>query len=484
MTSSDKVDRVLTHRIWGIPIFLVILFAIFHITFSTNFLFLGGLFSEDWVSCAGTAFEGVFGEGGISSPGVTLQSLVGVGADAVMSLVESGLVAIGSPDWVVGFLVNGVLEGLFAVLSFVPQILVLFLLFSILEDSGYMSRIAFILDKFLRKFGLSGRAFMPMIMGFGCSVPAMINTRTLADEKEKVATIRVIPFFSCGAKLPILIGIAGAMAVSFGIGNADLVTYGMYLLGIVVALVCVLLMRNTTLKGDLPPFIMELPTYRMPQFKSLMRLLWDKLKHFIKKAFTIILASTIVIWFVSHFSFDWQFLSDEQMDMSILASIGKFIQPLFTPLGFGSQCGQWGWMFVVACFMGLLAKENVISAFSSLAACIVVANPEIMAMDAIPKLIAVTGASPAALIAFIAFNMLTIPCMAAVATARGEMPDKKTFNFTILFWLVVSYSVSMMVYVIGTAWWTVFIFAAVIVVAFFIIKAFFKDKDKKAEVKA
>ncbi len=484
MTSSDKVDRVLTHRIWGIPIFLVILFAIFHITFSTNFLFLGGLFGEDWVSCAGTAFEGVFGEGGISSPGVMLQSLVGVGADAVMSLVESGLAAIGSPDWVVGFLVNGVLEGLFAVLSFVPQILVLFLLFSILEDSGYMARIAFILDKFLRKFGLSGRAFMPMIMGFGCSVPAMINTRTLADEKEKVATIRVIPFFSCGAKLPILIGIAGAMAVSFGIGNADLVTYGMYLLGIVVALVCVLLMRNTTLKGDLPPFIMELPTYRMPQFKSLMRLLWDKLKHFIKKAFTIILASTIVIWFVSHFSFDWQFLSDEQMDMSILASIGKFIQPLFTPLGFGSQCGQWGWMFVVACFMGLLAKENVISAFSSLAACIVVANPEIMAMDAIPKMIAVTGASPAALIAFIAFNMLTIPCMAAVATARGEMPDKKTFNFTILFWLVVSYSVSMMVYVIGTAWWTVFIFAAVIVAAFFIVKAFFKDKDKKAEVKA
>lgn len=484
MTSSDKVDRVLTHRIWGIPIFLVILFAIFHITFSTNFLFLGGLFGEDWVSGAGTAFEGVFGEGGISSPGVTLQSLVGVGADAVMSLVESGLVAIGSPDWVVGFLVNGVLEGLFSVLSFVPQILVLFLLFSILEDSGYMARIAFILDKFLRKFGLSGRAFMPMIMGFGCSVPAMINTRTLADEKEKVATIRVIPFFSCGAKLPILIGIAGAMAVSFGIGNADLVTYGMYLLGIVVALVCVLLMRNTTLKGDLPPFIMELPTYRMPQFKSLMRLLWDKLKHFIKKAFTIILASTIVIWFVSHFSFDWQFLSDEQMDMSILASIGKFIQPLFTPLGFGSQYGQWGWMFVVACFMGLLAKENVISAFSSLAACIVVANPEIMAMDAIPKLIAVTGASPAALIAFIAFNMLTIPCMAAVATARGEMPDKKTFNFTILFWLVVSYSVSMMVYVIGTAWWTVFIFTAVIVAAFFIVKAFFKDKDKKAEVKA
>ena len=479
MTSSDKVDRVLTHRIWGIPIFLVILFAIFHITFSTNFLFLGGLFGEDWVSGAGTAFEGVFGEGGISSPGVTLQSLVGVGADAVMSLVESGLVAIGSSDWVVGFLVNGVLEGLFSVLSFVPQILVLFLLFSILEDSGYMARIAFILDKFLRKFGLSGRAFMPMIMGFGCSVPAMINTRTLADEKEKVATIRVIPFFSCGAKLPILIGISGAMAVSFGIGNADLVTYGMYLLGIVVALVCVLLMRNTTLKGDLPPFIMELPTYRMPQFKSLMRLLWDKLKHFIKKAFTIILASTIVIWFVSHFSFDWQFLSDEQMDMSILASIGKFIQPLFTPLGFGSQCGQWGWMFVVACFMGLLAKENVISAFSSLAACIVVANPEIMAMDAIPKLIAVTGASPAALIAFIAFNMLTIPCMAAVATARGEMPDKKTFNFTILFWLVVSYRVSMMVYVIGTAWWTVFIFAAVIVAAFFIVKAFFKDKDKK-----
>ena len=230
-----------------------------------------------------------------------------------------------------------------------------------------MARIAFILDRIFRKFGLSGRAFMPMIMGFGCSVPAMINTRTLADENERTATIRVIPFFSCGAKLPILTAIAGGMAEVFGLPYPDLITLSMYLLGMVVAIVAVLIMRNTTMKGEVPPFIMELPSYHLPQFKALMIHLWDKVKHFVKKAFTIILASTILIWFLQHFAWNWRLLEDTEIDQSMLASIGQLIQPLFTPLGFGAQLKAFGWVFAVSAITGLIAKESVISTFAILA---------------------------------------------------------------------------------------------------------------------
>ena len=360
-------------------------------------------------------------------------------------------------------MVDGVFGGLFAVLSFLPQILLLFLFFSILEDSGYMARVAFILDRIFRRFGLSGRAFMPMIMGFGCSVPAMVNTRTLADENERIATIRVIPFFSCGAKLPILTAIAGGVVQLTGLGNADLITYGMYVLGIATAICAVLIMRSTTMRGEVPPFIMELPAYRMPQLKSLTMLLWDKLKHFVKKAFTIILASTIVIWFVSHFSFNWKFLTDAEMNESILAGIGMLVRPLFTPVGFGSQLNDWGWVFVVAAVTGLIAKENVIATFGTLAACITAgftADEALEGIDSVAEMIAATGIGVPALIAFIAFNMLTIPCFAAVATAKAEMPDKKRFNNTLVFWIIVSYLVASMIYLIGEWWWTAFIWAA------------------------
>ena len=355
------------------------------------------------------------------------------------------------------------LGGVFAVLSFLPQILLLFLFFSILEDSGYMARVAFILDRIFRKFGLSGRAFMPMIMGFGCSVPAMVNTRTLADEKERIATIRVIPFFSCGAKLPILTAIAGGIGLTFGLPHTDLITYGMYVVGIVVAICAVLIMRSTTMKGEVPPFIMELPTYHLPQFKNLMLHLWDKAKHFVQKAFTIILASTIVIWFISHFSWGWNYLPDEQINESILAGVGKLLQPLFTPLGFGSQIGSFGWVFVVAAITGLIAKENVIATFGTLAGCITagfVADEALEGIDAVASMIGATEIGVPALIAFIVFNMLTIPCFAAVATAKAEL-GKKRFNMTLVFWVVTSYVVASMFYLIGEWWWTVFIFVAV-----------------------
>lgn len=478
LNRSDRADKVLTHKIWGIPIFLVILFAIFHLTFSENFLYLGGLFPEGWVSLEGTAFEGVFGKGGINSPGVILANLLGLGTDSLTALAEGWL--SGSPDWVAGLVCDGILGGLFSILSFLPQILLLFLFFSILEDSGYMARVAFILDRIFRRFGLSGRAFMPMIMGFGCSIPAMINTRTLADENERTATVRVIPFFSCGAKLPILTAVAGAIVASAGIGNADLITYSMYLLGVVVAIISVLLMRNTTMRGEVPPFIMELPSYHAPQFKNLMLHLWDKTKHFVKKAFTIILASTIVIWFISHFSFSWQFLPDEQINQSILAGLGQLVQPLFTPLGFGSQLGSWGWVFVVAAITGLIAKENVISTFSVLAACIVAGfEGTEEGVEEVLVMMQATGITVPALLSFIAFNMTTIPCFAAVATAKAELPDKKRFNYTLLFWLVTSYIVSAAVYLIGSWWWTSFIFAAAIAVTVVGIVLFNQGRFKR-----
>ena len=345
-------------------------------------------------------------------------------------------------------------------------------MFSILEDSGYMARVAFILDRLFRKFGLSGRAFMPMIMGFGCSVPAMINTRTLADENERTATIRVIPFFSCGAKLPILTAIAGGIVMKFGIGNADIITYSMYLLGIITAIAAILIMRNTTMRGEVPPFIMELPSYRMPGFKSLMLHLWDKAKHFIEKAFTIILASTIIIWFVSHFSFDWKYLSDELINESILASVGKLIQPLFTPLGFGSQLKTFGWVFVVASLTGLIAKENMVATLGTLAGCLVMGfQGDEEGVKAIVLMIEMTGVTVPALISLIAFNMLTIPCFAAVATAKAELTKAK-FRNTLIFWIAVSFAVSMMIYLIGTFWWTSFIFLVLIIITIIGIKIY------------
>ena len=397
----------------------------------------------------------------------------------------------GSKPWVNAFVIDGVLSGLFAVLGFVPQILILFLFFSILEDSGYMARVAFILDRIFRKFGLSGRAFMPMIMGFGCSLPATINTRTLADENERTATIRVIPFFSCGAKLPILTAVSGGIIQYFQIGNADVITYSMYVIGILTAIISIILMRSTTMRGEVPPFIMELPAYHRPQFKSLMIHLWDKLKHFIKKAFTIILVSTIVVWVLSSFSWKWEFLLEEieyegemilvnlRTDESILGSIGMFLQPIFTPLGFGSQLSNFGWVFAVAAITGLIAKENVISTFGVLAAC--VAGGYIATEDGVAEVVTMikaTNITIAGLISFMAFNLTTIPCFAAVATAKAELPKNK-FKTTILFWLVTSFIVGTIIYVVGTAWWSIFIVLTLFVATGFGIYYFNKYRDNK-----
>ena len=460
-TQSDRIDRFLTHKVWGLLFFAVVLFLVFHLTFSENFFFLGGLFQNVTPSFEGSIYEGlIWSESGINSPGVILFNFFDMSFSAVIDAAKNGMIAgLGEGHWLTGFVCDGALTGLFAILGFLPQILLLFLFFSIMEDTGYMARVAFIFDKLFRKFGLSGRALIPMIMGFGCSVPAMINTRTLADDNEKIATVRVIPFFSCGAKLPILLGIAGAIAEVFNFSNVDLITYSMYVLGIITAVITVLIMRNTTLRGDSNPFIMELPAYHLPQFKALMIHLWDKAKHFVKKAFTIILASTIIVWFLTNFGWNWHMV--DSVGDSILGSIGQLIQPIFTPLGFGSQLSSIGWVFAVAAITGLIAKENVIATFISLGAVAVafiksnggVIDSNIIeaieadedGITATVAMIRATGITWQGCISFIAFNMLTIPCFAACATARAELPKGK-FKWTLLFWIVTSFIGSAFVY--------------------------------------
>ena len=474
ISKSQKADRLFTHKVFGFVFFAIILFAIFHLTFSENFLFLKNVIPDDWVSFEGVPIlEGILGEGAINSPGVILQSLFENITKWFFGLI-GGLFTEGT--WIHSFVNDGIIAGLVSVMSFIPLILMLFLFMSILEDTGYMARVAFIFDKIFKKFGLSGRALMPMIMGFGCSVPAMANTRTLQNQNERTTTIRVIPFFSCGAKLPILTAIAGAIAIKWG-ANADIITFSMYLLGITVAIIAVILMRGTTMKGASEPFIMELPNYHRPSFKSTMHLLWHKASHFFKKAFTIILASQIVVWLLLNFTFDWQFIPAHEgklnVDSSILAGFGKLLQPIFTPLGFGSQLGSTGWVFIVAAISGLIAKENVISTFGTLAACLVGAAIDVEAdggVEAVTAMMQSTGITAAGLIAFIVFNMTTIPCFASVATAKGESPDKKTFHFTLLFWVVASVLASTVVYLIGSWWWTLFIFAAIIALCIVLIR--------------
>ena len=489
-SKSDKADRILTSKWLGIPIFLVILFGIFHLTFAEDLLWLGSIFNLPtieslnlpdtfWTSLLACVYDGA-----VYSPGVMLFNIMELLTSTLFEYLGGLLETLGASSWVIGLFNDGIFAGLGGILSFIPQIVFLLLLISILEDSGYMARVAFILDKLFRKFGVSGRAFIPMIMGFGCSVPAMINTRTLADEREKVMTLRVIPFFTCGAKVPILVAVSGAIVTACGFGNADIITYSMYVLGLVVAVVSILLMRSTTQKGEIAPFIMELPAYHAPSFRNLMIHMWDKAKHYIEKAFTIILFSTIVIWFLSNFGWDWKMC---EIDNSILASLGKFMQPIFTPLGFGSQLGRFGWVFVVAAITGLIAKENVIATFATLAGCIgatlVASEDGAFEIAQIIRYIAndinVSAYSLwPTMIAFIVFNMTTVPCFASVATAKGELKKGKA-KWTILFWVVTSYITSTIVYLVLSWWWTAFIVLAMFALAITIIKI--RNKKEKAK---
>ncbi|MGI6161602.1 MAG: ferrous iron transport protein B [Christensenellales bacterium] len=428
LTRSDKIDKVLTNKYVGIPIFLAFMFIVFHTIFSEDFL----------------GIEAIFGGEAIPSLGVWLGGL----AEELIALISDGLasllMAAGASDWVLGLVIDGVVAGVGAVLGFLPLILLLFLFLSIMEDTGYMARVAFLMDRVLRRFGLSGKAFLPMLMGFGCSVPAMANVRTLADDKERKLTLMLMPFFSCGAKLPVWAMIAGAIFP----GSTDLVVFGIYVLGILVAVIASMILKKTLLKGAVPPFIMELPTYRLPQIRNLFIHLWDKLKHFVVRATTIIAGSTVVIWFLSNFSFTLEMV-DANSAQSILGVIGNFIRPIFVPLGWAS--GDMGWRAVVATLTGLIAKEMVVSTMG------VLYNPGVegdaledeAAATALTAALAATF-SPLAAISFMAFNLLSVPCMAAVAAASAELNSRKWTWITIGFWMLTAWVVSFLIFNVGS----------------------------------
>ena len=485
LTKSDKIDKVLTNKWAAIPILVVIMFLVFHLVFSENFLFIGSIVGGIKGGDAFNGYSGLISFGddyhpfadlfysstGINSPGVILANftngITGMITEGFRILFET----ISAPEWVSGIICDGILGGVFAVIGFLPQILFLFLFFAILEDSGYMARVAFVLDRIFRKFGVSGRAFIPMIMGYGCGVPAMINTRTLSSDKERIKTIRAIPFFVCGAKLPILVAVCGCLSSVFNL-QADLITFAIYIIAFATAIISVIVLNNTTQKEEVPPFIMELPSYHMPQPKALMIHIWDKAKHFLKKASTIILATTVIVWLLSHISWDWHYLSDEELSSSILASIGMFIQPIFTPLGFGYQISrEYGWTYTVATLNGLVAKENVISTLNILASGLPTSftlGLDVVSGEGVDALIAMynsTGITSGGMISFILFNVLTIPCFASLATAKGELPNKKTYLYSILFWLGVSYFVSCSFYLMIDFIWPIAIIVPLVIIS-------------------
>ncbi len=470
-TRSDRADRVLTHRIWGIPLFLLIIFAVFHITFAEDFLFLNGLFGVSvtdpgWINFfSGMGYEGMLEEaaGGVvsmavPSVGVWLQSWMGWLTGSVIDVVSGWMSA--SPAWLSGLVCDGLLSGLDAIFSFLPQILLLFLFLSILEDSGYMARVAFIMDRAFRKFGLSGKAFMPLLMCFGCGVPGVMATKTLENEKERRMTMMIAPFFSCGAKLPIWLAFAGVL---FAGQYGDLVVFSVYLIGIVVAIVAAIILRFTVFKGETPPFIMELPSYHLPQFKNLMAHLWEKLKHFIIKAGTIIAASIVVIWFLSNFDFAfWNGMVDN-IEYSMLGRIGNVIKYLFYPLGFAM--GADGWKFVVASLTGLLAKEEVVATLEVLSGG--------LGLEAL-----LGGMTVASAYSFMLFNLLAVPCMAMVAAVYGEMGSGKRTWGAIGFWLLTAYVVSMVTYWSVSYWWIGVIILVAIAAALTVLYIRHKNNNK------
>lgn len=369
---SIKIDAVLTHKFFAIPIFLCIMFFVFWITF------------------------GVVGS--------ALSDLFSTGIDYVTSLADTLLVNLNVSEWLRSLVIDGVFAGVGSVLSFMPTIVVLFFMLSILEDSGYMARVAFVMDKLLRKIGLSGRSFVPMLIGFGCSVPAIMATRTLSSERDRRLTILLIPFMSCSAKLPIY----SVFTAAFFPEHGALVMICLYILGILMGILSALLLKNTLFKGKPVPFVMELPSYRFPSAKSVSLHMWEKAKDFIVKAFTIIFFATIVIWLLQ--SFDLRFEMVDDSSQSILASIGKLIAPIFKPLGFGN------WETVTALITGLTAKEAVVSTFAVLTG----AGDSSSLVPILSQMF-----SPLQAISFLVFTLLYMPCVAAMAAVKREMGSYK-----------------------------------------------------------
>lgn len=368
---SVSIDKILTHRFLAIPVFLLIMAIIFYLTF------------------------------GLVGP--ILSDFLGFSFDFLTGQTRLGMEGAGFNPVLVSLVCDGIFAGVGSVLSFLPTIVILFLFLSILEDSGYMARVAFVMDRILRKIGLSGRSFVPMLIGFGCTVPAVMAARTLPGERDRKMTIFLIPFISCSAKLPIY----GIFTMAFFPNHAALVMILLYLGGIATALLAGLIMKKTSFRGLSSPFVMELPNYRLPSVKSVILLLFDKAKDFITKAFTIIFIASIVVWIMTTFDFRMNVVTDGVNGM--LSQIGQWIVPLFAPLGFGD------WRAVTALITGFVAKETVVSTLTVLTGASAASLPQ-----ALSEIF-----SPAAAAAFLVFSLLYTPCVAAIAAIAREMRSKK-----------------------------------------------------------
>lgn len=413
-TKSDKLDKILTNRILALPIFAGIMYILFACTFSENFLFIPEL----------------------PSPGVWLAGIVeevwAFAADGVVGAVEG----MGASGWAMG-LVSSCLDGVGAVFGFLPLVLVLFLLMSFLEDSGYMARVAFVMDRIFRHFGLSGRSFIPMLMGFGCSVPALMASRTLESDKDRKITMMITPFMSCGAKLPIYAMFAATL---FADSNQTMVIFSIYMLGIIVAVLGALILNRFAFRSGTSNFIMELPQYRIPTLKSVLIHAWEKVKGFAVKAGTVIFASTVLIWFLSNFNFSGMC----DMEESLLAAIGNGIKWIFAPLGFAD------WRASVGVVTGWIAKENIVATFGQLFGNVSEETVEaIMAgEEALPAIGEVFNRVSA--YSYMAFNLLCMPCFAAVGAMKREYGSWKWTLRAVGFQMVTAYVVALLINVVGS----------------------------------
>ena len=446
MTVSDKIDRIVTNRWLALPIFAVVMFIVYYVSITT----VGG-FLTDWTN------DVLFG-------------------DIIPPAIEKALVAVNCADWLQGLILDGIVAGVGAVLGFVPQMLVLFIFLAFLEGCGYMARVAFIMDRIFRKFGLSGKSFIPMLIGSGCGVPGIMASRTIESDRDRKMTIMTTTFVPCGAKLPIIALIAGAF-----FNNAGWVAWSAYFVG-VAAIICsgIILKKTKMFSGEPAPFVMELPAYHMPTVGNVLRSMWERGWSFIKKAGTIILLSTIILWFLMSFGWvDGKFgmLEAEQLNDSILASIGNVIAPIFAPLGW-TKAGE-GWKMAVAAITGLIAKENVVATFGMLFGFAEVAENGSEIWGNLAQVM-----TPIAAYGFLVFNLLCAPCFAAMGAIKREMNNAKWFWFAIGYQCGLAYIVSLCIYQFGNLFtgggfglWTV---VAVVLLIAFLYMLFRPYKESKS----
>lgn len=394
---SEKLDRIFTHKYLGIPVFIMIMLAVFYLTFGP----IGG----------------------------TLKALMEEGVGYVIDALSAFLVSVGVSDWLHALIIDGICNGVGSVVSFLPLIVVLFFFLSLLEDSGYMARVAFVMDKALRKIGLSGKSFVPMLIGFGCSVPAIMSARTLSSERDRKMTIIVTPFMSCSAKLPIY----GMITAAFFPEHTALVLIAVYGLGILVAIVSALLLKRTVFQGEPIPFVLELPNYRIPDARSVVLHMWEKAKDFLVRAFTIIFVASILIWFLQSFDFTLHMVADS--GESMLAQLGTWLSHIFAPLGFED------WRASTALVTGITAKESVVSTLSVLTNATSDAGLSAALMNIF---------TPVSAFAYLCFTVLYMPCVAAFAATKRELGSMKEAMFTALFQTGVAYIVALIVYQLGT----------------------------------